>query len=98
MNTAAPGASNTGPAFEPVDVDARRWLRDLAALLALPSLWVDHEPAEIADGLLSVLFGMLRLEGAYARFEAPGAGAVLEVWRPSGPAMPAEIASFLDEP
>ena len=31
-------------------LDARRWMRDLAALLALPALWVDHEPMEIATG------------------------------------------------
>ena len=51
-----------------------RWMRDLGALLALPSLWVDHSPTEIADGLLSVLIGMLRLDSAFARFRTPGDG------------------------
>jgi hypothetical protein len=43
-----------------------RELRDLAALLALPAMWVDHAPADIAAGLLRVLFGVLRLESGYA--------------------------------
>lgn len=71
--------------------DAHRWLRDMSALLALPALWVDHEPREIATGLLSVLFSVLRLDGAYARFEDPEADEPLEVWRPSGPRPPAEL-------
>lgn len=70
------------PALAP---DERGWMRDLGAMLALPSLWVDHSPAEIADGLLSVLFGVLRLEAAVARFEVPGGEQRLETWRPSGP-------------
>jgi DNA-binding NarL/FixJ family response regulator len=45
---------------------------------------------------LSVLFGVLRLEGAYARFNDPDGGAALETWRPSGPAMPAELLLALD--
>jgi DNA-binding NarL/FixJ family response regulator len=72
--------------------EARRSLRDMGALLALPALWVDHEPAEIATGLLSVLFGVLRLDGAYARFTDPDGGAALESWRPSGTRMPPELA------
>ncbi|SDZ30421.1 helix-turn-helix transcriptional regulator [Herbiconiux ginsengi] len=70
--------------------DTGRWLRDVGALLALPALWVDHEPPEIAEGLLSVLFGVLDLDGGYARFEDPG-GRALETWRPSGPAVPSEL-------
>src|SRR5476649_957043 len=76
--------------------ETRRSLRDMGALLALPALWVDHEPAEIATGLLSVLFGVLRLEGAYARVNDPDGGAPLETWRPSGPQMPAELLFALD--
>jgi len=64
--------------------DERRWMRDLGALLALPSLWVDHAPAEIADSLLGVLVGMLRLDAVYARFDTPDAGQPLEAWRPTG--------------
>jgi DNA-binding CsgD family transcriptional regulator len=77
--------------------DSRRWLRDLGALLALPAMWVDHEPAEIASGLLSVLFGVLQLDGAYARFDDPQrGGGPLETWRPSGSRMPAELRLVLD--
>ena len=76
--------------------DSRRWMRDLGALLALPAMWVDHEPPEIATGLLSVLAGILQLEGAYARFDdlAP-ASVPLECWRPSGPRKPPEFEHVL---
>lgn len=73
------------------EAEFRRWLRDMGALLALPALWVDHEPGEIATGLLSVLFGVLQLGGAYARFDDPWGGEPLESWRPSGPSVPAEL-------
>ena len=76
------------PGDDLLAADTRRWLRDLSALLALPALWVDHEPREIATGLLSVLFGVLQLDGAYARFDDGDDGDPLEVWRPSGPRPP----------
>jgi DNA-binding NarL/FixJ family response regulator len=75
--------------------ETKRSLRDMGALLALPALWVDHEPAEIATGLLSVLFGVLRLDGAYVCFNDPDGGPPLEEWRPSGPAVPPELARSL---
>src|SRR3954452_24277650 len=90
-----------GPA---VDTDAgwpgsattsRRWMRDLDALLALPALWADHEPLEIATGLLSVLFSILELTGGYARFDDPDTGRALETWRPSGAEMPFELRFVL---
>ena len=78
--------------------DSRRWLRDLGALLALPAMWVDHEPIEIATGLLSVLFSVLRLDGAYARFDDPQEGGTAIVsWWPSGPRVPVELGLTLDE-
>lgn len=84
---------------DPSDVsefDSRRWLRDLGALIALPALWLDHEPGEIATSLLSVLFGTLQLHGAYARF---GEGAAsLEVWRPSTGPLPPEFRAAIDAP
>jgi DNA-binding NarL/FixJ family response regulator len=80
------------------ELEARRSLRDMGALLALPALWVDHEPAEIAAGLLSVLFGVLRLDGAYARFTDPDGGAPLEIWRPSGATLPEALAIALQRP
>jgi DNA-binding CsgD family transcriptional regulator len=63
----------------------------LAALLALPAIWVDHDPADIVTGLLGVLFAMLRLESAYARFDYPAGGPALERWRPYGPHAPLEL-------
>jgi DNA-binding NarL/FixJ family response regulator len=80
----------TWPGFPSAD-GSRRWMRDVSALLALPALWVDHEPIEIATGLLSVLFSILTLRGGYARFDDPADGRPLEAWRPSGPAVPAEL-------
>ncbi|QAY72042.1 LuxR family transcriptional regulator [Agromyces protaetiae] len=71
-------------------VDAGRWARDLGALLALPAMWVDHEAPEIVSGLLSVLVGVLDLDGAYARFDE------VEAWRPSGPEPSAELAVALE--
>jgi DNA-binding NarL/FixJ family response regulator len=101
MVASSPGASPM-PEPRPGDEDAseadsRRWLRDMGALLALPAMWVDHEPNEIANGLLSVLFGVLQLDGAYARFDDPhDGGRPLETWRPSGPSMPGELQLVLE--
>jgi DNA-binding NarL/FixJ family response regulator len=89
------GAQERGPTDASAS-DTRRWLRDMGALLALPALWVDHEPGEIATGLLSVLFSVLRLDGAYARFDDPDGGAPLVTWRPSGTAVPVELAAVMD--
>ncbi len=74
---------------------SRRWARDLAALLALPAMWVDHDPTEIGTGLLSVLLGMLNLESAYARFDDPAGGPPLACWRPIGAAIPVELETVL---
>lgn len=77
-----------------LEADARGWAGDVSALLALPALWVDREPREIANGLLSVLFGVLRLDSAFARFVDAG-GDALEVWRPAGSRPPRELARML---
>src|SRR3954454_101435 len=78
-----------------MEADDRRWMRDLGALLALPSLWGDHAPGEIADGLLSVLVGVLRLDAAYARFEVPGGTERIEGWRPTGAEAPEAFVEAL---
>jgi DNA-binding NarL/FixJ family response regulator len=70
-------------------------LRDLAALLALPAMWSGHAPAYIADGLLGVVFSLLRLDSAYVRFDDPAGGPADEGWRPRGPSLPVEIERAL---
>lgn len=65
-------------------------MRDLGAVLALPALWVDDEPLDIARSLLGVLLSVLDLETAYARFDDEG-GPPLETWRPPGAAMPRHL-------
>lgn len=76
--------------------EPHRWTADVGALFALPALWVDREPREIANGLLSVLFGVLRLDSAFARFTAGGReGEPVEVWRPAGARPPGELAGML---
>jgi DNA-binding CsgD family transcriptional regulator len=85
----------TVPAGVDVVAESRRWMRELGALLALPAMWVDHEPIDIAEGLLSVLSGILGLHGAYARFDDAEQGPAVETWYPSGSTMPAELALAL---
>jgi PAS domain S-box-containing protein len=68
-----------------------RHARDLTALFALPALWHGREPANILGSLLEVLLGLLRLESAYARFDAPDGGAAIEDWRPQTPDPPEEL-------
>jgi DNA-binding NarL/FixJ family response regulator len=75
--------------------DLHRWLRDMGVLAALPGLWVDHEPREIATGLLSALISVLQLESVYARFDASDGGHAIEVWSPSGSSAPAELLHAL---
>lgn len=98
MDAVSIGESLMPEQDEAAIADSRRWLRDLGALLALPAMWVDHEPIEIATGLLSVLFSVLGLDGAYARFDdLQEGGRALESWRPSGPRMPLELRLALDD-
>ncbi|KQQ94587.1 hypothetical protein ASF62_10990 [Leifsonia sp. Leaf325] len=66
-------------------------MRDLGALLALPAMWVDQDPVEIVTGLLSVLFGMLQLDGVYVRFDEQQPALLVEGWRPLSPNIPAEL-------
>src|SRR6185437_15538942 len=85
------------PASDGIDssTTSRRQLRDLAVLLALPAMWVDHDPADIMAGLLGVVFGVLRLECGYVRFDDIDGGSALERWRPAGPRMPIALESVL---
>lgn len=62
----------------------RACIRDLAALSALPSLWVGREPPQVVHSLLDILSAALRLDLAYARIEDPRGGDTVEAARVSG--------------
>lgn len=97
------GAAKPSPVvLQPDDATAlaavRRGSRDMAALLALPAMWVERAPTEIAQDLVSVLFAVLRLESGYVRLEDPDGGAPVEWWRPTGSEPPEEVQAALAHP
>jgi hypothetical protein len=53
-------------------------ISDLTSVLALPALWTGNEPSQIINTLLDGIFGMLRLDFAYARI---GNGSPVEFLR-----------------
>ncbi len=59
-------------------------IRDLAALSALPSLWIGREPPQVLDNFLDVLSAAVRLDLAYARIEDPRGGDTVEAARAKG--------------
>jgi len=59
-------------------------IRDLAALSALPSLWVGREPPQVIDSFLDILSAALRLDLAYSRIEDPRGGDTVEAARANG--------------
>src|SRR5690348_16346687 len=75
-----------------------RHARDLTALLALPAMWRGREPANIIGGRLDILLGLLRLDGAYARFDDPDGGPAIQDWRPQSPAPPEELVRAVAAP
>ena len=48
---------------EPQEI--RRYIRDLVALLTLPTIWKDFTPQQIADGVPPALFSMLGADVIY---------------------------------
>jgi signal transduction histidine kinase/CheY-like chemotaxis protein len=56
----------------------RAHVRDLVALLALPLLWREREPADICSSLAGTLRRLVRVELAYVRVECQEDGSVLE--------------------
>ncbi|WP_245233148.1 MULTISPECIES: helix-turn-helix transcriptional regulator [Microbacterium] len=86
-------ATGRGGAGSPDGRDSRRWLRDMAALFALPAMWMDQTPAEIGAGLLSVLTGMLDVRAAFVRFDGAGADAPVIAWRPEDPQIAPEFTA-----
>jgi PAS domain S-box-containing protein len=59
----------------------RACINDLISVLAIPAVWSDREPAQIASTLLDVLLRILRLDFAYARLKDPLGGVPIEVAR-----------------
>lgn len=59
----------------------RRWLRDLAALSALPSVWVGYDGRRVIESLADVLLEMLSLDALCACLETAGQGGTAEVLR-----------------
>ena len=88
------GATGNRP-DDTATTDAPAPARELDVLDALPGLWVDHEPQEIATGLMGVLVSVLQLEGVYVRFDASDGGPGIEEWRPAGPSAPEELLHVL---
>ncbi len=52
----------------------RACVRDLAALSALPSLWVGREPGQVLGSFLDIVAASLRLDLAFGRIEDPRSG------------------------
>ena len=61
--------------------DLRRCIRDLAAINALPLLWVGQSAVAVVDGFLDALLTALRLDFAYARISDPEGGPLIEATR-----------------
>jgi PAS domain S-box-containing protein len=72
--------------------DLRRYLRDLAALTALPAVWAGGDRPRIAESLADVLLKVLPLDFVYVRLNGSKAEGTIEVARTvRGPAAPEEI-------
>ena len=65
--------------------DLRRCIRDLAAINALPLLWVGQSTRDVVDGYLDALLTALRLDFAYTRIRDPEGGALIQASRVNGP-------------
>jgi len=65
----------TGP---PNNHDLRRYLRDLAAITALPAVWSGGDRRRIADGMAEVAVSILHLDFAYVRVEGSSASETIE--------------------
>src|SRR5258706_3535767 len=58
-------------------------LRDLVALSALPSMWIELAPTTVAENLADVLFRIVHPDLIYIRMKISIAGAVYEAVRTS---------------
>jgi signal transduction histidine kinase len=76
----------------------QRWLNDLVAILALPAIWTDLEPRQIAQTLIDGLVKLLDLEFAYIRLGASAEGSISECVRssPRRDIQPHDVAQALE--
>jgi PAS domain S-box-containing protein len=73
----------------PDDRELRRYLRDLAALTALPAVWAGADGRHIAESLADVLVKVLCPDFVYLRLKEPKAASAVEVTRMGqGPGLP----------
>ncbi len=63
------------------EVRLRRCLNDLISILALPAAWTGNDASQIVGTLLGALVGMLNLDFAYVRLNAPEDGPSVEFAR-----------------
>lgn len=75
------------PAFDE-QAAARTNMRDVAAVLALPSMWKGRDQPYVARSMLEVLVGLLRPESVRVRILSTGPAPLLDEWRPAGSAAP----------
>lgn len=78
----------------------RRDLRDVAALSTLPAIWIDYDPAQIAESLAGVLARILPVEFAYVRLGSQPGRPPVEAVHQSGRAGSghlSEIRRFITE-
>ena len=59
----------------------QRCIADLVSVLALPAMWAGAEPSRVAHTLIDALIGMLHLDLAYVRLQAPNGEASMETAR-----------------
>src|SRR6476620_5300437 len=62
----------------PDNNDLRRYLRDLAAITALPAVWSGGDRRRIADGMAEVAVSILHLDFAYVRLEGSSTSETIE--------------------
>jgi transcriptional regulator with GAF, ATPase, and Fis domain len=76
--------------------DLRRCIRDLAAINALPLLWVGQGARDVVEGFLDALLTALRLDFAYARISDPERGPLIEAARVNGPSSSAVVQGIAE--
>ena len=72
-------------------------MRDLVALSALPAVWMNFQPPQLAASLAEVLHSTLSLDFAYLRLEAEHTDLVIEVVHTDDGAMPASVAATVGQ-